>query len=328
MFFMSGTVFDGFIDLMNKYGAEKEPFLFIIDFDMKNPEIYKLDSVPEGIKFQTPLLSNVPPVQISIKPVSLVKHPVSYRTYMEAFRNVQRNISLGNCYLLNLTFPTGIEINLTLKEIFFSSVAKYKLLYHDQFTVFSPEIFVRIDEGEIKSFPMKGTIDASLNNAEDLILSDEKEMAEHCTIVDLIRNDMSFFADKVEVDRYRFIDEIKTKDRVLLQVSSEISGKLRYGYENHLGNIITSMLPAGSVTGAPKKQTLRVIRESETYERGWYTGVFGVFDGKSLDSAVMIRYIENASGKFIYKSGGGITFMSDPVKEYEELISKIYVPVG
>ena len=88
------------------------------------------------------------------------------------------------------------------------------------------------------------------------------------------------------------------------------------------------MLPAGSVTGAPKKQTVAIIRESENYERGWYTGVFGVFDGKSLDSAVMIRYIEKDSGKFCYKSGGGITYMSDPEKEYEELISKIYVPVG
>ena len=325
---MSGKALDDFVDLMNIYGSEKEPFIFIIDFDMKNPEIYKLNSVPEGIKFQTPLLSNVHPGKIATKPVFLVKHPVSYRTYSEAFMNVQRNIRLGNSYLLNLTFPTVIEINLTLEEIFFSSVAKYKLLYHDHFVVFSPEIFVRISEGEIKSFPMKGTIDASLDNAENVILNDEKEIAEHGTIVDLIRNDMSIFADKVEVDRYRFIDEIKTKDGILLQVSSEISGKLRKGYENHLGNIITGMLPAGSVTGAPKKQTIRVIRESERYERGWYTGVFGVFDGKSLDSAIMIRFIENASGKFIYKSGGGITFMSDPVKEYEELISKIYVPVG
>ena len=190
-------IFNGFVDLMNKYGAEKEPFMFIIDFDMKNPEIYKLDSVPEGIKFQTPLFSNVPPGQIIIKSVSLIKYPVSYQTYSEAFRNVHRNISLGNSYLLNLTFPTVIEIDLTLEEIFYSSVAKYKLLYHNKFVVFSPEIFVRIDEGEIKSFPMKGTIDASVTDAENVILNDEKEMAEHNTIVDLIRNDMSIFADKV-----------------------------------------------------------------------------------------------------------------------------------
>ena len=314
--------------MMNKYGAEKEPFMFIVDFDMKNPEIHKLNSVPPGIKFVTPLLSNVHQEQIYTKPVSFKKHPVSFSTYLRSFENVMNNIRLGNSYLLNLTFPTAIETDLTLEEIFFLSVAKYKLLYHNQFVVFSPEIFVRINDREIKSFPMKGTIDASVADAENVILNDEKEMAEHNTIVDLIRNDLSIFADEVRVNRFRYIDEIKTKESVLLQVSSEISGKLGKGYESHLGEIITGMLPAGSVTGAPKKETVRIIKESETFERGWYTGIFGVFNGKNLDSGVMIRFIENHSGRFTYKSGGGITYLSDPVKEYEELISKVYVPVG
>jgi para-aminobenzoate synthetase component I len=325
---MSGIALGEFIRLMNKYSSEKEPFLFIIDFDMKCPEIYRLDSVPSGIKFQTTILSNVPQGAKSTKPVSLVKHPVDYSTYFEAFRNVHRNISLGNSYLLNLTFPTTIETDLTLEEIFFISIAKYKLLYNNRFVVFSPEIFIRISNGEIRSYPMKGTIDASVKDAETIIMNDEKELAEHNTIVDLIRNDMSVFAGNVKVDRFRFIDKIKTEDGVLLQVSSEITGQLRPDYENHLGEIITAMLPAGSVTGAPKKKTIRIIRECEKYERGWYTGVFGVFDGKSLDSAIMIRFIEQVSGKLIYKSGGGITCLSDPAKEYEELISKIYVPVG
>lgn len=319
---------DDFINLMNKYGSEKEPFMFIIDFDMKCPEIHKLSSVPEGIKFRTPLFSNSDQLFVKADRVSLVKFPVSYHTYSEAFSNVKRNILLGNTYLLNLTFPTVIETKLTLAEIFHASVSKYKLLYNNKFVVFSPEIFIRIMGGEIKSFPMKGTIDAKVPDAENIILNDKKEMSEHNTIVDLIRNDLSAIADKVKVDRYRYIDRIKTENGVLLQVSSEIKGSLRPGYENHLGEIITEMLPAGSVTGAPKKQTLAIIKESEKYERGWYTGVFGVFDGKSLDSAVMIRYIENSAGQLLYKSGGGITFMSDPEKEYKELISKIYVPVG
>jgi para-aminobenzoate synthetase component 1 len=258
----------------------------------------------------------------------LKKLPVSFSSYLRSFETVSQNIKLGNSYLLNLTFPTFIETELTLEEIYLMSVARYKLLYHNQFVVFSPEIFVQISNGEIKSFPMKGTIDASIPGAKNIILNDEKELAEHNTIVDLIRNDLSIFADEVRVNRFRYIDEIKTKDSVLLQVSSEITGRLGKGYESRLGSIITGMLPAGSVTGAPKNETLRIIAESETYERGWYTGVFGVFDGKSLDSGVMIRFIENESGKLTYKSGGGITSLSDPVKEYEELISKVYVPVG
>jgi para-aminobenzoate synthetase component 1 len=325
---MSGTAINKFIDLMNRYGYEREPFMFIIDFDMKIPEIHKLNSIPPGIKFITPLISNVHQGQIYTKPVSFKKHPVPFSIYSEAFRNVQKNISLGNSYLLNLTFPTLIETDMNLEEIFNTSVAKYKLLYDNQFVVFSPEIFVRIKDGEIKSFPMKGTIDSSVPDAEKVLLNDEKEEAEHNTIVDLIRNDLSKVADNVVVTRYRYIDRIKSGNSELLQVSSEITGWLTKGYEYKLGDIITGLLPAGSVTGAPKKETIRIIKESENYERGWYTGIFGVFDGKSLDSAVMIRFIENASYKLYFKSGGGITYLSDPAKEYKELISKVYVPVG
>ena len=313
---------------MNNFGAAREPFMFIVDFDLKRPEIHKLSSIPPGIRFITPLLSNVQPVQIYTKPISFNKYPVPFSRYLKAFSNVQKNIGLGNSYLLNLTFPTLIETDLTLEEFFYASIAKYKLLYYNRFVVFSPEIFVRITEGEIKSFPMKGTIDSSVPDAEKVLLNDEKEEAEHNTIVDLIRNDLSKVADHVVVTRYRYIDRIRSGSSELIQMSSEISGRLKNGWESHLGEIITGMLPAGSVTGAPKKETVKIIKESETYKRGWYTGVFGVFDGKSLDSAVMIRFIEKDSDKFFFKSGGGITYLSDPVKEYEELILKAYVPVG
>jgi len=319
---------DEFIRLMNKYGAEKEPFLFIVDYDMKCPEIHKLNFVPTGIKFTTPLHSNAHYRQTDDKSVPIKKHPVAFSTYSKAFNIVQTNINLGNSYLLNLTFPTLIETELTLENIFKASVAKYKLLYYNTFVVFSPEIFVRINDGEIRSFPMKGTIDSSIKDAEKVLLADEKEEAEHNTIIDLIRNDLSKVADNVMITRYRYIDRINSGNSEMLQVSSEISGKLKKGYESHLGDIIASMLPAGSVTGAPKNETVRIIYESETYQRGWYTGVFGVFDGESLDSGVMIRFIEKDDDKFFFKSGGGITYLSEPLKEYEELISKVYVPAG
>ena len=313
---------------MNKYGAERVPFLFIVDYEMKCPEVFKLDAVPDDIRFSTPLLANDDRIRKTNIPFSLIKHPVDFNTYNAAFKNVQKNIIAGNSYLLNLTFPTLIETNLSLDDFFNWSYAKYKLLYHNRFVVFSPEIFVRIKNGVIKSFPMKGTINSSVYEAEKIILNDAKEEAEHNTIVDLIRNDISKVADDVEVTKYRYIEKIRHTDGELLQVSSEISGRMRANYYCHLGEIIATLLPAGSVTGAPKKETLRIIEESETYKRGWYTGVFGVFDGESLDSGVMIRFIEKTENKLYFKSGGGLTFMSDAFKEYEELISKVYVPVG
>jgi para-aminobenzoate synthetase component 1 len=248
--------------------------------------------------------------------------------YEKAFNEVMQNLQEGYSYLVNLTQPSEIKINLTGREIFMACEAKYKLNFMDRFIVFSPESFVIIRDQKIYSYPMKGTIDADIENAKEVILQDKKEKAEHMTIVDLIRNDMSHFAKNVNVKRLRYLDCVTTNQKNLLQVSSEIVGDLPANYRNCIGDIIFSMLPAGSVSGAPKEKTIEIIKKAENYSRGYYTGVFGYFDGKNLDSGVMIRFIERDGDKWIYKSGGGITSMSNAQSEYEELINKIYVPVN
>ena len=218
------------------------------------------------------------------------------------------------------------------------------------FVCFSPETFVRIKGGRIYSYPMKGTLDASLPNAEKLLMEDRKEAAEHATIVDLIRNDLSRVAEDVRVDKYRYVDVLHTNKGDILQTSSEISGRLPEDYPHHLGEILDALLPAGSITGAPKDKTMQIIQEAEGYDRGFYTGIMGIYDQGELNSAVMIRFIEEetspvdfeadgeknfkasegkgdeASRKLYFKAGGGITSKSDCRKEYEEVIQKIYLP--
>jgi para-aminobenzoate synthetase component 1 len=174
---------------------------------------------------------------------------------------------------------------------------------------------------------MKGTIDAALPDAQNLILSDPKESAEHATIVDLIRNDLSMVAEKVWVERYRYIDRITTNDKTLLQVSSEVAGMLPADFRGEYGDLIMKLLPAGSITGAPKPSTQRIIAEAEAYERGYYTGVMGYFDGQNFESAVMIRFIENQNGQLVFKSGGGVTASSKASQEYQEIIDKVYLPI-
>ena len=210
------------------------------------------------------------------------------------------------------------------------------------FVCFSPETFVRIKGGRIYSYPMKGTLDASLPNAEKLLMEDQKEAAEHATIVDLIRNDLSRVAEDVRVDKYRYIDVLHTNKGDILQTSSEISGRLPEDYPHHLGEILDAQLPAGSITGAPKDKTMQIIQEAEGYDRGFYTGIMGIYDQGELNSAVMIRFIEEeevfpsktenrmnyeAIRKLYFKAGGGITSKSDCRKEYEEVIQKIYLPI-
>ena len=306
--------------------AKGIPFLLIVDFEMAKPLLFPISSLPGNIKFQTP---GHPGSEFQHSPrFRFEKRPVTFSQYQQAFELVRGQALLGKTYLTNLTFPTEIETNLDLKEIYSLSRARYKLLFRDEFLVFSPETFVQIRDGNIYSFPMKGTINADIPDAGRILLEDKKEMAEHVTIVDLIRNDLSIHSSKVQVDKFRYIDKLKTHDKNLLQVSSVISGKLPEGYETRLGEILFAMLPAGSVSGAPKPETLRIIREAEKEPRGYYTGIMGYFDGKDFDSAVLIRYIEKTEGKLQYRSGGGITFMSDVHKEYQEPIDKVYVPIA
>jgi len=316
--------------LMNKYGKEQRPFFFMVDFLQQKNLVIPLDEInPEEIQFEMEYYSlksdRIPDFE---EEVSISHNDYSKLAYSRQFNQVVSEIKRGNSFLVNLTCETPIRSNGDLKDIFQLAQAKYKLWYKDQFVVFSPETFIRITKGILSSFPMKGTIDALLPDAAEMILNDSKEKAEHSTIVDLIRNDLSMVAENVKVVRFRYLDELTTDSGKLLQVSSEISGELPEGFQEGIGDILFKLLPAGSITGAPKKKTMEIIQNAETYERGFYTGVFGFFDGQNLDSAVMIRFIEKTDHGLVYKSGGGITAFSNLDDEYHEMLKKIYVPIN
>lgn len=318
--------------LMNQWGAEKRPFLFVIDYSRQHIYVETIEEIePTEICYNFNGRTNVSEDLCSDLPATIQwdVFPQSIASYATSFDNVKRHILAGNSYLVNLTCSTPVATNLTLPQLFTHARAPYKLLVPDRFVVFSPEIFIRITDGFVYSYPMKGTIDAMLPDARSVILNDEKETAEHATIVDLIRNDLSYIATEVTVTRYRYIDEIWTNKGALLQVSSEIRGRLDDNWPSEIGTLLFQLLPAGSITGAPKKKTLEIIAESETYDRGFYTGVMGCFDGESLDSAVMIRFLEQSpDGSFEFKSGGGITARSEMEKEYNEMIQKVYAPIS
>lgn len=317
-------------DLMNKFGKEQRPFFFMMDFNQESNLVLPLDELhSEDIQFEMEHYAFTDPATLPLSQAPSIAHAgYSKSLYTAQFNQVVSEIKKGNSFLVNLTCETPVRLNVGFRQVFRQSSAKYKLWYKDLFVVFSPETFVRIDRGVISSFPMKGTIDASLPDARERILNDPKEKAEHSTIVDLIRNDLSMVADKVKVVRFRYVDELTTDSGKLLQVSSEVAGILPKEYPLHIGHILFKLLPAGSVTGAPKNKTMEIIRDAENYERGFYSGVFGVFDGQNLDSAVMIRFIEKKQDGVVYKSGGGITAFSNLEDEYNEMLKKIYVPLS
>ena len=383
------------IDKINQLASQDEPFLFVINYQGDKAFIRLLSDInPEECLFDFEGRGNLSHVwketlkeEISeketwkeeISETTWQIEPPLYEDYKRSFNIVKSNIMAGNSYLTNLTCRVPVSCNLSLEEIFHRAKGKYKLLLRRKrtqaedkdhlkeenieenltpFVCFSPETFVRIKGGRIYSYPMKGTLDASLPDAEKQLMEDRKEAAEHATIVDLIRNDLSRVAEDVRVDKYRYIDVLHTNKGNILQTSSEISGCLPEDYPHHLGEILDAQLPAGSITGAPKDKTMQIIQEAEGYDRGFYTGIMGIYDQGELNSAVMIRFIEEetspvdfeadgeknfnasegkgdeasegkepkASRKLYFKAGGGITSKSDCRKEYEEVIQKIYLP--
>lgn len=256
------------INKLNSLGKKGKPFIFLVDFDGSTPLIYYPDET-EKVLWETPNCSNYKKQKNYKQIAEWNIQPISFQEYQKGFKTIQNHIHNGDTYLLNFTQPTKIETNLNLDEIFNISSAKYKIYLKDNFVCFSPETFVKIDDGKISSYPMKGTIDATIENAKELILNDSKELAEHNTIVDLIRNDLSLVAENVEVEKFRYLERIKTNQQDLWQVSSKITGDLPNNYTENIGDTIYTMLPAGSVSGAPKKKTVEIIHDTENYSRGF-----------------------------------------------------------
>ena len=375
------------IDKINRLASQDEPFLFVINYQGDKAFIRQLSDInPEECLFDFEGRGNFSDEMKNnsekIAEISWQIAPPLYEDYERSFDIVKNNIMAGNSYLTNLTCKVPVNCNLSLEDIFNQAKGKYKLLLRrkrnqaedkaqqkeeeaqnkadkkeenieeisNPFVCFSPETFVRIKNGRIYSYPMKGTLDASLPDAEKQLMEDRRETAEHATIVDLIRNDLSRLAENVRVDKYRYIDVLHTNKGDILQTSSEISGSLPEDYRQHLGKILDAQLPAGSITGAPKDKTMQIIHEAEGYDRGFYTGIMGIYDQGELNSAVMIRFIEEEnspvdfeadgeknfkanegkepkeSRELYFKAGGGITSKSDCRREYEEVIQKIYLP--
>lgn len=312
---------------MNDFGKKEQAFFFLIDFLKTKAEVYKPEELIKN-NIWVDFADFFNRRKILPTPVfSFYKSPKPFSEYQKGFDQVMQAIHHGDSYLLNLTYPTPIEASLSLEELYDHSQAKFKVKYKDQFVVFSPEPFISITGNTIRSFPMKGTLDASIPDAEKKLMDNPKEIAEHNTIVDLIRNDLNIVARNVRVEKFRYIEKIQTHARELLQTSSVIAGELPDRWQDKMGDLLFKLLPAGSISGAPKKRTLEIIDQAEGYQRGWFTGICGYFDGKNLDSAVMIRFIENLNGKMTFKSGGGITCFSQVHDEYQEMVDKVNIPI-
>ncbi|RMA93022.1 anthranilate synthase component I [Hydrogenothermus marinus] len=188
----------------------------------------------------------------------------------------------------------------------------------------SPEILVSVKDGKIFTKPIAGTRPRGKTTEEDEklekeLLSDEKEKAEHLMLVDLARNDVGKVAKakSVNVDRFMYIERYSH----VMHIVSDVSGQLRK--DLHPIDVLKSVFPVGTVSGAPKVRAMQIIEELEPDKRGPYAGAVGYisFDG-NLDTAIAIR-TAIVQGENIYiQAGAGIVADSIPEKEYEETVNK------
>ena len=188
----------------------------------------------------------------------------------------------------------------------------------------SPETLVKLEDGILHTFPLAGTRPRGKTQAEDILLekellADKKELAEHNMLVDLGRNDLGKVSKfgSVKVEKLRSIERYSH----VMHIGSTVRGEIRP--ENDALDALEAVLPAGTLSGAPKIRACQLIGELEHNKRGVYGGAIGYIDFTgNMDTCIAIRLAYKKNGKVFIRSGAGIVADSEPDKEYMETINK------
>ncbi len=327
----------------------KEAFLQL-EFLKKQPNLYlfgyiryeaKRIFLGEKIKSELPLLyfevynscQNFEITYFKRQPELLITSCIDYKKYKKAISRIKDEIACGNTYQVNYTYDWNIETNANGLELYNAILPNQKTPYNcyiknqwEEILSFSPELFFELEGGKILTKPMKGTVKRGNSKEQDIkninfLKNDEKNLAENVMIVDLLRNDLGKIA-KTGTVKVEKLFEIETH-KTLHQMTSEISARLNDNIS--LYEIFDAIFPCGSVTGAPKINTMKIIDEIETGARGVYCGAIGLITKEKSVFSVPIRILQrkvNDTG-YTCRVGGAIVWDSTPEDEWEETLTKI-----
>ncbi|MCZ6468060.1 MAG: anthranilate synthase component I family protein, partial [Candidatus Dadabacteria bacterium] len=189
----------------------------------------------------------------------------------------------------------------------------------------SPEVMVRVEEGEEVSRPIAGTRPRGKTEKEDLklekeLLADPKERAEHIMLVDLARNDLGRISDigTVKVDEFMIIERYSHVMHIVSNVIAKLSRK------KDAFDVLKATFPAGTLSGAPKVRAMEIIEEMEPNRRGAYGGAVGYFSfSGNMDTCITIRTFVIKDNEIYIQAGAGIVADSNPEKEYQESVNKV-----
>ena len=258
----------------------------------------------------------------------------SKEEYVRKIKNIKKRILQGDCYEMNYCFDmysknktiNPYKTYIKLNDYTRSPMSTFFKLNQLYLLSSSPERFIKKINRKIISQPIKGTAKRGLDSKEDekikyTLLSSPKELSENHMIVDLVRNDLSRVAEKgsVKVKNLNKLNTFKRVHQLISTIEAEIDVKTKFS------KIITGMFPMGSMTGAPKIESMNIIDEYESIKRGLYSGSIGyIKPNKDFDFNVVIRSIiyDKLLKEINVSVGSAITFKSDPESEFEECLLK------
>lgn len=270
----------------------------------------------------------------TVYPFTLSHHSlIDYKTYKNAIKQIKEEIACGNTYQVNYTYDYKIETDIDGFDLYNAILPNQTTPYntyiknnYEEILCFSPELFFELEGNRIKTKPMKGTVKRGETEEEDkknieFLKNDIKNRAENVMIVDLLRNDLGKIAKtgSVKVDK---LFEVETHN-TLHQMTSEVTAELEENIT--LYEIFEAIFPCGSITGAPKINTMKIIDELETGQRGIYCGAIGLISPEKTIFSVPIRILQKKNDQdfFSCRVGGAIVWDSTPEDEWEETLTKI-----
>ncbi len=255
----------------------------------------------------------------------------SKESYMKKVEKAKEYIKNGDIFQVVISQRLQIETKINPFETYRSlrrlnpSPYMYYFDFGDHHVVgSSPELLVKVKNGEIETCPIAGTRPRGKNELEDdeyakELLNDEKELAEHLMLVDLARNDIGKVSEFGTVELSQFMDIQKYSH--VMHIVSNVIGKLKSSFDMYYA--LKACMPAGTVSGAPKVRAMEIIDELENKKRGLYAGAVGYFGfNGNMDMCIAIRTILFKEDTAYIQAGAGIVADSDPEKEYEETLRK------
>lgn len=262
-----------------------------------------------------------------------INSQIDYKTYQKAIETIKEEIACGNTYQVNYTYDYKVEADIDGFELYESILPRQKTPYNfymknevEEILSFSPELFFELEGIKIKTKPMKGTVKRGKNEIEDsqnieFLKNDEKNRAENVMIVDLLRNDLGKIAKTgtVKVDKLFEVETHKTVHQMTSEVSAELDENVT------LLDIFKAIYPCGSITGAPKVNTMRIIDQLEVGKRAIYCGAIGLISPEKTVFSVPIRILQKKANQdfFLCRVGGAIVWDSTAKDEWEETLTKI-----